>query len=176
MSFSTVSSEMIAGHGLACHTFGRHHPENECEGGTVSRLPGKHGIMPYSLSFSQTDDYLHAIWSGEFQSGDSLAMWNEVNEYLASFPQKRLLIEEQAGTRGSVTTMETYAIGEFLADNDPLRLTRIAVRFPARTSQGTLEDARFGETVARNRGAQVEIFLSRDEAEKWLIRGATSNS
>ncbi len=48
---------------------------------------------------------------------------------------------------------------------------REAIVLPTRSASA--DDARFFETAARNRGLNVRVFPSREEATAWLVQGRT---
>lgn len=60
-------------------------------------------------------------------------------------------------------TVDTYQLAEFAAEAAP-RVRRVAIV----TGAANLEDGKFYETVARNRGLYVRIFGSMEAARAWL--------
>ena len=63
-------------------------------------------------------------------------------------------------------TFDTYQAAEFLSANVPL-LARAAVVCQPKH----LEEGRFWETVAVNRGLSVRVFTDPEEARRWLLAG-----
>ncbi|NJN64359.1 MAG: hypothetical protein HC882_05375 [Acidobacteria bacterium] len=63
----------------------------------------------------------------------------------------------------ALTTIDTFETARILADRAP-RLAKVAIA--CRPSQ--IDDARFWETVAVNRGLRVRVFASLAEAEAWI--------
>ena len=126
--------------------------------------------MTYALSFIENDQYLHILFSGDFVSGDVKALWTEIYEHLGTNQtQKRILVEEQPGTTGQLDMLEVFETASFLANSHFAFKVKIAVLYLEEVSLDTLNQARFGETVAVNRGANMKVFASKEEAETWLF-------
>jgi hypothetical protein len=78
---------------------------------------------------------------------------------------RRLLIDTTKLTGfGPIDTAERYTIGERLA-----RAAMAAVKVAMVVRQELLDPARFGITVARNRGLFSNAFTSESEAWEWLL-------
>ena len=68
-----------------------------------------------------------------------------------------------------VSVMEVFDAAASTADVIPHGV-RYAIVFSAQTLP--IHDARFGENVARNRGAQLKAFTDISRAREWLAEGA----
>ena len=62
-----------------------------------------------------------------------------------------------------LSTFDTYAAAEFIAENAPLIAKVAIVCNPA-----FIKDALFWETVAVNRGLTIQVFKDIDAARRWL--------
>ncbi len=127
--------------------------------------------MPYSLSFTEHNHYLHIGFTGDFRPGDVKALWAEIRAYLNLHPQNRILVEEQPGATGRLDTLEVYETAAFLANTNLTHSIRIALLYQASVKKETLKQAQFGETVAVNRGLNMKVFYVREAAEQWLFTG-----
>ena len=127
--------------------------------------------MPYALSFSENNHYLHIGFTGDFRPGDVKALWAEIHAYLNLHPQNRILVEEQPGATGRLETLEVYEAAAYLAHTSLSRALRIALLYQAGVTRDTLRQAQFGETVAVNRGLNLKVFHAREVAEQWLLIG-----
>ena len=63
----------------------------------------------------------------------------------------------------TLSTLDTFKYGEFLAANVP-HVARVAIV----CHPGMVGDAEFWETVVINRGLQARLFLDLDKAKDWL--------
>ena len=75
---------------------------------------------------------------------------------------------------GQLTVMERYAYGAFVAEaalGFARRHPRSATRFAYVLSEPVLDPARFGETVAVNRGVHLRTFDNVEDALAWLAQG-----
>ena len=76
---------------------------------------------------------------------------------------KRVLIDGRLSPL-NLSIMEQFSFSVFLAKTLPLG-TRMAVIQPV----NKLEESRFPETVAVNRGLKVKIFTNEKQATQWLL-------
>lgn len=124
--------------------------------------------MPYSLSFVEQANYLQVNFSGDFGAGDVKALWHEMKEYLTTHPHQRVLVKEHPHATGRILPLEVFEAAASFAQSMLKHRTKIAVLYRADVSATTLQEARFGETVALNRGLRLRVFLDRAAAEQWL--------
>lgn len=76
-------------------------------------------------------------------------------------PVKAALIDLR-GITGSITFMDRYKVGQLAGTH--LRMVPIA----ALVTPGQMDMEQIGVTVARNRGANVELFTDLSAAQAWL--------
>jgi hypothetical protein len=101
---------------------------------------------------------------GEVNEAVYLLMRQEIVESIKTCDAKHILIDiRNAIVHASV--MEIYQFTESSLEMFPLGF-RYAIVYSEKTMSD--EDAIFGETVARNRGAQVQVFRDVSKAKKWL--------
>ncbi|NUM48976.1 MAG: hypothetical protein HUU38_30095 [Anaerolineales bacterium] len=127
--------------------------------------------MPYALNFTKNNHYLHIGFTGDFRPGDVKTLWAEIRAYLNLHPQKRILVEEHPGATGRLDTLEVYETAAFLANTKLTYNVRIALLYQASVQKETFKQAQFGETVAINRGLNLKVFHTREDAEQWLLTG-----
>ena len=65
---------------------------------------------------------------------------------------------------GPVSLMERLEMAEVLAATTPRTMKLAAV-----VTRQQLDPQRFGETIARNKGVNMRVFLDRDRALRWLL-------
>lgn len=80
--------------------------------------------------------------------------------------QVKVLIDASA-VKGQLSRLDRYEVATFLSSQtaqQPLRIKAIAIA----GKEPLIDPARFGETVARNRGVNGRVFFDLDEAIEWL--------
>lgn len=101
---------------------------------------------------------------GEFDKVSYQLIRGKIVESVKNSDAKQILLDiRQAVIAASV--IDIYHVTTSSIDMFPAGF-RYAIVYSDRTI--TEENARFGETVARNRGALVKIFRDLSEAKKWL--------
>ena len=107
------------------------------------------------LGIIQVDSY------GDVSEGDLLASMEEVLTLQSQRGLSRVFVD---------ATRETSLPGTFPLQQFGSMLSRnaIGIKFAILVSDMVREDLRYLETVTRNRGMQLRIFDSRDEAFAWL--------
>ena len=65
------------------------------------------------------------------------------------------------GIEGQLSTMDRYELG--------VAISSIPVKVAIILRQAMMDPDRFGEIVARNRGANARVFTAEDEAIEWLL-------
>lgn len=120
--------------------------------------------MEINFVIKDEDKYLKIISTGFC---DNLVQLKEyvlaLQEAAVSSGQTRLLVEE-THLEYTLSTLDTYTSGCFLAQLSP-KPKKIAIL--CKTS--SLNNAKFWETVAVNRGVNVRVFDDRVSAENWLF-------
>jgi hypothetical protein len=76
----------------------------------------------------------------------------------------RVLVDATAAVKAP-SELPLYEHGRSLAENGIPR----SIRYAILVSRDVEEDVRFLETTSRNRGVDMRVFKSRDEALSWLM-------
>jgi len=117
---------------------------------------------PYEITIQVREGYLHATVHGDHTPENALRFLREVYEACMKHRIDSVLLE----MRLEGPTMGTVNIFSVVQERSTAgrELRRIAYvdggRDPAK--------AKFAETVARNRGVNVRLFATVEEAKKWL--------
>jgi len=106
------------------------------------------------LNIRVLSDYILREKEGAFQ-----AIAGAIKEYSA----KAVLVDFRAST-GPYTFMDKFELGEMAGRH--LRSVPVAVI----ATEDQVDPDRIGKVVARNRGANVEVFTDLVEAQEWLKR------
>ena len=85
-----------------------------------------------------------------------------MHEAATSAKLTKVLVDETR-LEYSLSTTQSYESGSYVAETVP-HTVKVAV---VCRKEGW-EEARFWETVAVNRGANVKLFLNLGDAEKWI--------
>ncbi len=120
--------------------------------------------MSYNLTLETHDDYLYARITGRDSMENSLAYWTQVAEAVQSAGLKKILVEELL--EGEPDTLGTYQVATTVAALFSHYPVRLAFVDPHHIDSETNS---FSVTVTRNRGINVRLFGSREEAEPWLL-------
>jgi hypothetical protein len=124
--------------------------------------------MPWSVEYDSELGIVSVCYRGRVTDGDfreatvkaiGLAKANNTNRFLIDDSQYE----------GGATVLGLYDLSDLYEDLQVDRTSRGALILP---SSGTEpgKDARFYETVCRNRGWNVQVFQEREKAIKWLTR------
>jgi hypothetical protein len=110
--------------------------------------------------------YVHFLCKGQFEKKEMQAAFKESFE-IAKQNNLNLILVDGFGLYGKPPTMfERYEMGVYVADlcrefGKPVQIA-FAAEIPI------VDPKRFGETVARNRGANGKVFTDLQEAKEWL--------
>ena len=117
---------------------------------------------PYRIEVVVHDSYLHAAVWGTHTPDNVLRFLGEVHEACVANRKDSVLLD----MRLEGPTMGTGNIFSVIQQrSDPGRELRRIAYVDAGRDPGK---AKFAETVARNRGVNVRLFASVEEAKKWL--------
>jgi len=115
-------------------------------------------------------DYLYVTAAGEFSLDEAQRRFLEMLESVAAFNARKVLFDGRTLV-GEPKMMERFYYGEFAA----LSVARFAnrgvspaTRFAYVLDEPMLDQDRFGETVAVNRGMRVKAFDNLEAARAWL--------
>ena len=112
------------------------------------------------------NSYVHFLCKGQFEKKEMQAAFREAFE-IAGHNNLNLILVDGFGLYGNPPTMfERFEMGEHVAElcrnfGKPVRIA-FAAEIPI------VDPRRFGEMVARNRGANGKVFTDLGEAKEWL--------
>jgi hypothetical protein len=112
-------------------------------------------------------DVLYAIASGPWTLELSKQTFVELMDAVREHRPPKVLFDARQVT-GKPDTMERYHYGEFCAIETRKLDSTIRPIFAYVMIEPVLDHARFGETVALNRGMVVKAFDNIDDALSWL--------
>jgi len=119
---------------------------------------------PCTIKFEHREGYLYAYARAEKDSFEiSLNFWSEIARRCKADGFSKVLVEEDFGTDNSMVDMY-----EIVSQGHRIGLTGIKIAFVERHAS-QIDNALFGETVARNRGLLAKVFADVQEAEAWLL-------
>ncbi len=125
--------------------------------------------MTLTVDIEPRPHYLYAAVSGEFSVLGAQAAYAQAVRAALSLAQTRILIDARYVT-GRPSQEERYALGLFVAGEQRLLAAKSSLvpRVAVLGRQPLVDPARFGETVAVNRGAKVKVSEHLEEALAWL--------
>lgn len=135
----------------------------------------KTGDMGYEIVVREENGYLHVRVTGDNSLDNVRGYFRSALQACARLGHANLLIEENLqGRRLSVA--DIFHVTVELVEQSRLILRRLA--YVDVNPDRSMENTRFAETVAVNRGISMRVFETLDEARAWLTHSAgagTSN-
>ena len=118
----------------------------------------------YTLTFAQKPGYVHAIAAGPNTVENMRGYVGDLIRECAAKGYRRVLVEERlVGPRIGMFEVFDFASGA----SDSARGLFEAIAFVDVNAENDL-NVKFGENVAVNRGLQVRVFRTVEEAAAWL--------
>lgn len=125
--------------------------------------------MPYDYKIEKQADYLLVEVSGNREHGreviDSLMGWKKVAEMCHVKKLHKVLTVLKL--TGRLPTFSAYEIGSVPDTFGWGHKFKGAI---VDLNKESIEDNRFGETVANNRGYRIKIFDNVEDAKEWLAQ------
>ncbi|MER3430316.1 MAG: hypothetical protein C4325_13180 [Blastocatellia bacterium] len=123
------------------------------------------GDKGYRITLEDRSEYLFVKVEGEFDAPEiSTRYWDEIAEKCSELRPSRLFVEEDLRKQ-----IETIAdVYEAAAESSTRALLGIRIAF-FDTQPDHYEKNLFAELVSRNRGLNVKVFRSREQAVEWLL-------
>ena len=121
--------------------------------------------MTFSVDYLEDVGAVEAVYSGSVPAEELDQALTATGIVASEHLCNRFLIDSLDQDAGG-SAFDILKLAEFLASLPPGTIDREAI-LPPRSSLGG-EDMRFFETAARNRGLNVRLFTSREEALAWL--------
>jgi hypothetical protein len=119
--------------------------------------------MSHTLAYHPENDYIELLVEGVFDLTRLKRLAPEVARLSAESGSLHIL-NDMSGATIDVSILEIYSNPQQMDDAGISRSTRRALVVPP-----NFEHAHFLETVTRNRGHNLRVFTSRDEALAWLL-------
>jgi hypothetical protein len=123
-------------------------------------------MVTYEFSAHEQDGYLFVTAVGERTRATISRLVEDVMEFNTQRPYTRILVDIRglAGFLGPFEIMDV--VNEEFPRIQPLRIKKIAIVDRQIPSSGNA----FIETVARNRGFNLRVFDSPQDARNWLTK------
>jgi stage II sporulation SpoAA-like protein len=109
--------------------------------------------------------------SGEFSLEDARQAFREMLGAVVQYKAEKILIDGR-NVKGFPTDLERFIYGEFVASETQkiVKKYRIAPRFAYVIHEPLRDSERLAETVAVNRGMDIKIFETSEDAFEWLTK------
>jgi len=120
--------------------------------------------MSMQSSFEAKSSYLHISCSGTFDLAEAGRVFQQAFDVAAQQHLLKVLVDIRS-VDGDVSTMDRYAIGDFIARQ---YLQHAGIKVGVVGAEPLVHSARFGATVARNRGAFFKAATDLNEVLEWL--------
>lgn len=127
--------------------------------------------MSYALSLEEQPSYLHAKVSGTNSAQNAHRFLVEVHEAWVQRNHSAVLLEMNL----SGPSLSVLSIFTIISERAPYAHGLKRIAYVDTGSGHDREQARFAETVARNRGVNVRLFPTVEAAEAWLRAGANED-
>jgi hypothetical protein len=123
--------------------------------------------MPIEIKIEYKDEILYCTATGEFTLNSARATFVELLESSIKNKAAGVLIDCRLLNIDNMSTMDTYSYAETVANElfNYNYFPKLAYLF---TSKEINALRKFGENVAANRGAVVQLFDDITDALKWL--------
>jgi len=121
--------------------------------------------MSIEYQIFNLDNYLKVVTKGkDDNSSDVKTYMDAIIQAVKDFKSKHVLCDERE-LQYSLSITDTYQLGEYISQHSS-HLTKVAIVCNSKY----VDDARFYETVATNRGMQIKVHTNIEEAEIWLLK------
>src|SRR6185295_2351805 len=125
--------------------------------------------MSYHLFIEEHPAYVHARATGDMTPENALRFLVEANGACTARGKRRLLLE--FGFTGP--SLNGGSIYDIITARSSHAAVFERIAYVDVSSERYSEHKRFAETIARNRGVNVRLFSSLEEARQWL--GSAAN-
>lgn len=118
-------------------------------------------LKGFILKFEVRENYLYAHLSGKDSFSASIDYWNQIADQVHKLNLNKVLVHENL--TGEVSEGEIFDVMIELLPTS----TGIQVAFyDENNADRTIND--LGSLIANNRGADIRIFQTLEDAEKWI--------
>ena len=121
--------------------------------------------MPYRVAFDKADGIVYVTYSGTVSKEEHLAAWTAAAQSCAEHACDRLLVDFHDLSVNTLSTMDCYSFGKMVAQSAPfLNIAHVLPKYPK-----ACENVQFASDVEANRGKKTGVFVTVEEARKWLL-------
>ncbi len=122
--------------------------------------------MSWKATYIAEQDLIECIFSGHVAPDGIIAAQIKVNRLSNENNCRRILVDDTKW-KTTVSELDIYSWPKLYEDLDVNRNNRIAVISPPTPAEQ--KSLQFYETVCRNRGWQISLFSTRQQALDWLL-------
>lgn len=116
----------------------------------------------YQLTFEDRSSYLYIRLTGEDSFAASLSYWNKIADQVKLRGCERVLLHENLVGKVAETEMQ-----DIIMDLLPSGLTEVQIAFYDENTDDKALNI-LGQTLAVEKGANVKIFPSLEDAKVWI--------
>jgi len=124
--------------------------------------------MPYEVFYDEKDKIVMLRASGKVLQQEHDDAHRQAFQLAGEKKSLMIFVDLQDIDTSKTSTQECFNFGQFLAEKNIDRATRIAVVMPKDLDSG--EDVNFVTSVATNRGRNIRQFATPEEAKNWLLK------
>ncbi|HQR35895.1 MAG TPA: hypothetical protein PLK30_24445 [Blastocatellia bacterium] len=125
--------------------------------------------MSLTLKLSVHPKFIHVTVTGEFSLNEAKRIFLEALDTIAGHKIEKVIMDGQQ-LSGELNTTERFYFAEFMSQSVQTFVQSIAwaPQFAFVLKTPMLDQNKFGETVAVNRGMNLRVFDNMEEAFEWL--------
>ena len=120
--------------------------------------------MSYRLDVVEKPSYLHVTVTGPHSAENARQFLAEINDICVRRDCDELLIELNV----TGPSLPTGTIFDVVSERSQRALRYRRIAYVDASTERDLDNLRFVETVAKNRGVNIRFFRKVDEAENWM--------
>lgn len=114
------------------------------------------------LTKGKNSDLYHLKFTGEYNFREAITEFDEIHNYFDTYKFKKLLIDISE-IDGNIPIIDRFNLGEIFVQKF-ISLDKAAII----SNEQLVAPEKFFQTVTRNRGANVQVFLSEEDAKEWI--------
>jgi len=123
--------------------------------------------MAHAIEFVKDAKYVNVTLTGDVTRNDLENARNKTRLTLTASNCRRILVDATC-SNPKLSDLENY---EFTSEHESHFPRGVRIALVVRSDQ--LENLRFAETVAQNRGVRMVLFSDRIQALNWLLEGSS---
>ena len=128
-------------------------------------------MMGMNVETTSDSNLLLVVTTGEFSLAEAERTFQQILDAIVEHQSEKVLFDGRT-VAGDPTFIERFYYGEFAAESviNIIKFLKHGKnpRFAYVLDPEVIDSNRLGETVARNRGMNVRVFETTEEASKWL--------